>query len=55
MNVKLVTVFRGAARHAAIDRDISRFGANKRCGNTSLKLNTVTANSKIIDFSSTNE
>ena len=51
--VKLVAVFRVAARHVVIDHDISRFDANKRHGNTSLKLITVTANGKFIDFSNT--
>jgi len=53
VNVKLVAVFRVAARHVVIGHDMSRFDANKRRGNTSLKLVTVTANGKLIDFSNT--
>ena len=53
MNVKLVAVFRLAPRNVVIDRDISRSDAGKRHGNTSLKLITVTANGKLIDYSNT--
>ena len=39
LDVKLVAVLRVAARNAAIDRDISRFNADKRRRNAWLRVN----------------